>query len=424
MRKPKRTAISERRRPLTNASPRALILFSLPFILVGAGVLIWLAILPLFDVMSAKNWVAVPAHIELAEVITHPGDDDSGESYSLRVSYTYSYNENYYRSTRYGFYDAGSDGARGEKIRQVQALNADAPQTAYVNPDNPFEAVLNRGISWFRTLVVGLGFGGLFLVAGLFIIWTGFAREKSSHQPLESAPLSATPNALPNTLSHSAKTANQRQQRDNVRRTAPTHSIGTPLTPEFGEFRNRLLAIVIFAVIWNAITWMFAGPIIGELENLWSFSGIFMNLFVLVGFALIGGVGYTALAMTNPRISLTLASPSVLVGDTLSVYWQADGRLERLDNLRISLIGEEQASYTRGTDTLTDKAVFYAQPIMINPTDISIGKGSATFNIPDDTMPSWESDNNAIAWRLHVSSDIRRFPNIDESYPIVVVAEK
>jgi hypothetical protein len=148
---------------------------------------------------------------------------------------------------------------------------------------------------------------------------------------------------------------------------------------------------------------------------------IFMIPFVLVGLALLGGVVYTALALANPRPCLTLTPGCPRLGAELRVEWRLSGRVSRIHHLRIVLRGREEATYQRGTDTVTDKKTFAVYDLVDTSNDWEIGRGVASVTVPEDTMHSFEATHNKIVWTLAVKGEIQRWPDVDDAFPITIL---
>jgi hypothetical protein len=55
-------------------------------------------------------------------------------------------------------------------------------------------------------------------------------------------------------------------------------------------------------------------------------------------------------------------SNGVRLGQGLSVEWAVAGRAERIARLLITLEGRERATFSRGTDTITEHQVFARLP--------------------------------------------------------------
>lgn len=147
-----------------------LALFGLPFAAVGLGLLL-LSVLPtLYDWSAMQGWQPVPATLASAETVASRGSKST--TYSVKAEYHYRVAGQEYTGHRVAI-GSGSDNV-GEFQQELgarleAAQRSGTPVQAWVNPDNPAEAVLDRslrpGMLAFK-LVFALVFGG----AGLGIM--------------------------------------------------------------------------------------------------------------------------------------------------------------------------------------------------------------------------------------------------------------
>ena len=86
----------------------------------------------------------------------------------------------------------------------------------------------------------------------------------------------------------------------------------------------------------------------------------------------------------------------------------------------MTLEGREEARYRRGTDTHTDTHVFHRATLREVGESMSVARGTTSLRIPDDTMHTFTADNNKIVWTIKMHGDIKRWPDIDESFDITV----
>jgi hypothetical protein len=96
------------------------------------------------------------------------------------------------------------------------------------------------------------------------------------------------------------------------------------------------------------------------------------------------------------------------------------GLVSRLNNLKIVLNGREEAHYRRGTNHHTDTHTFYEATILETSESMRIERGMTTVTIPANTMHTFLSSNNKIIWSLKVSGDISVWPDVDETFDILV----
>lgn len=130
--------------------------------------------------------------------------------------------------------------------------------------------------------------------------------------------------------------------------------------------------------------------------------------------------GYQLLALTNPRAEIDLEVDEVGIGDLVEVPWRLVGSTSRLGSLTIALVGREEASYTRGTDRVTDRHDFFERVLLRSEDVVTTPRGQLELRVPKDGVPSFESDSNKIAWLLRFSSPIRRWPDVADEIALPV----
>lgn len=141
----------------------ALLLFSLPFALVGLGTLV-LAVIPnLYDWARMQSWQPVEATLLSADI--KYGDADGTTTYNVVASYNYLYNGQRYQGSRIGISEKG-DNIGDWQQRTFGEIQKMRPLRVWVNPNNPSESIYDRNLRWeklgFYMIFVLLfgGFGG------------------------------------------------------------------------------------------------------------------------------------------------------------------------------------------------------------------------------------------------------------------------
>jgi len=378
---------------------RGSLLFFSIFALVGGGMLYPLGIRPILKTVQAESWEQRPCKILRARVRSH--DSDDGTTYSVDIFYEYEFAGRTYRSSRYGFIGGSSSGYSGKK-RIVDRYKKAKNPVCYVNPKDPSEAVLKRGlrpgllVCLIPLPFLAVGVGGL--------VWTLGRKGRASR--------ASEPQWLPRAGAASQPEAYLRADGD---------SGPVVLRPRYSPMA-KLLRTVALALFWNGIVSIFVYQAVqgfrrGRPE--W-FLTVFMVPFVLVGLAIIAGVFYQLLALLNPRPVLRLSSRRIPLGGAAELSWEFSGRAGLIRRLRIVLNGREEATYRRGTKTRTDKNVFYELPLVETEQRHEVRSGQVGLVIPPDTMHSFEAANNKIVWELEVHGDIKRWPDVKESFKITV----
>ena len=370
----------------TGGGPKFMIGLGLLFTVVGAAVFTFLFAVPALRTLESLGWETRPCTIVRSTVRSWSTDD--GTSYRGDVLYEYSAHGRTWRSNRVTFFSALASGrTQARAMRERYPSGADF--VAWVDPEEPNRSLLERE---FRVMyLLGL-LPLLFLIAGAALVRSGWKKlhseEKRLLQTTRDEPRSAGPRVLKPQLS--------------------------PVGKVFGT--------LFFALFWNGIVSIF----VWQAWKGWQsghpdwFLSIFMIPFVLVGIASFFFVGHFALALANPRPRITLQQGEPCLGDELRVDWHFTGRSSRLTHLEIFLEGREEATYQRGTDTVTDREVFATHAMVETGNDWEIPRGTATLAIPDDTMHSFAAGNNKIIWEIKVKGEIPRWPDVDQNFPITL----
>lgn len=185
------------------------------------------------------------------------------------------------------------------------------------------------------------------------------------------------------------------------------------LKPKFSP-KAKLIGSIVAAVVWNGIVLVFLVNM-----SVHSFS-LFMIPFIIIGLALIGLVVYCVLASFNPRPTFIVNSSQIPTGSTAHLDWHLTGRIDRLKTLTITLRAKEEASYKAGKNQHTDTNIFFKKEIYCASALDIHETGQADFDIPADTMHSFESEHNKILWGITVNGSIEKWPDIREEYKITV----
>lgn len=152
------------------------------FFIAGVGIFLW-GLVSIYDAFQARNWQPVEATITHVEQVISRGDDST--TYGVKGSFNYEYQGKRYTSNKLNFY-TGTDNIgdyQQDFYRELQQVkNSKRTITAYVNPDNPAEAVIDKDIRWGM-----LGFQSIFLLvfggAGLgIIIASRYVKKKAAKE--------------------------------------------------------------------------------------------------------------------------------------------------------------------------------------------------------------------------------------------------
>lgn len=384
-----------------------LIAFGACFALFGSIFVVAFFVLPMWHVIEARSWQEVPCTILESHVERAAG---KGSTYRVAVRYRYLREMDGappggYESTRYSF-ATGSSSGRDSKQAVVDRLPPGLRTTCWVDPHEPSEAVLVRGITsgmWFG--LISLVFPAVGIAVIVFALRLRRKERLRQDGQLGLSDEVATPAA-----------------------TFPADPLGDTTGPQVlipAQTRlTKFLQALLFTAFWNGVTWFILGfwliPAWQRGEAV-GFPLILLSVFALIGLGMVGVTIHAALAMTNPRIRVTVNRRSCRPGDTWELSWECLGDARQLQNLCLALEGVEEATYRRGTTTTTDTSVFCRLPVAAADDGRTITSGRAAITIPDDAVPTFTAPNNKLHWRLIVRGEIPRWPDISDDYAVLIL---
>jgi hypothetical protein len=382
--------ISEAKKPKgSRGSRKTGILFFSIFFLFGFGFLYGFFLKPVIKIQTAKSWTQTECKIISSAVQRHSGDDS--DTFSVDILYEYNVDGTKYKSNKYSCMSGSSSGHSGKR-KIVNAHKPGSTTTCFVNPDDPFDAVINRGYT--ATLFFGL-IPLIFVVIGLTGIiysirgprrkpWTGYKAEWMPKPKTDSAP----------------------GQRAILK---PTHTGA-----------GKIIFLLIFWIIWTGVVaFMFISRAKGDGPP-WFFCGVFGLADIGIFSALI----YTFLASFNAKPTVIISNAQPRLGETINISYLLKGKTSAISALTLHIEGREEATYTRGTDTVTDKDIFETIELVETEDSLEIQKGSIDVNIPETTIHSFAATNNKIVWCIKIHGDINRWPDINQEYELIVLPKE
>ena len=380
------------------ASSSPAILFFLIFGLAGLGIFCGLVIPKALEWADMRGWKETPAEIIRSRLASR--SDSDGTVYSIDLFYRYTVNGREHRSNRYGLIGGSSSGRKGKQA-VVSAHPPGSALTVFVDPDEPWRAVVKRDPGWGALLALfplpfmAVGFGGLW--------WTLKKRAKK-------APVSS-------------------------RRAAPApRQIGSaPLAAgEWARLRTVPLGgfviVLVFALFWNG----FIGFALRD--NLQDFGrggggawiggvfSLFLIPFILVGLGLLAAVVYMFLALFGPVFELSIDEAALLPGAATSVRWRRAGGWGQPRSFTLLLVGREEATYQNGSSSSTAKSVFHEQVIFETTVPAATERGHATLAIPQEAVPTFNGRNNRIRWLIDLRAGVPRLPDVNAERELLVHA--
>lgn len=362
------------------------------FAAAGVGMFFGLIVPKGIDYFAMKGWVETPAEVLWSRVRSH--SDDDGTTYSADVFYRYRFEGRDYRSNRRGVM-GGSSSGRASKQRFVDAHPAGASIVCYVDPDDPNRAVLERRLGWWALFAL---FPLPFAAIGLGGLWWMFVGRKRK-----------------------ARKAGTRS----TGKVIDSESGEDELVTKGGSVGRRLLGLlgaILLAAFWNGIVSVF----VWQAQKEWQRGGspwfltIFLIPFVLIGIGLIIHIFYRFFAIFSPRYAVSIGNRHLTPGAGTTVSWRREGGGGEPRRLSWWLVGREEATYRRGTDTRTDTAIFFERSLFDTQTRLMMPKGEVELSLPADAVPSFRGRHNKVRWFLLLHADVPGRPDVRDEYEVDV----
>jgi len=366
-----------------------LILFALPF--AAAGLFVgFLAVKMLWLWIEVRDWQEVPARIVHTELITNTGDDSN--TYTVEAKYLYEFRGATYEGDRVGL-SIGSDNIGSfhqDKHRELSRYQAQGePFRCYVNPDDPSQAVLFRGLRWGLFALMGV-FSLLFTGVGVGLMVGGSWGKRQLHK--EEELVAANPQEpwrWKNDWAAGRITATGKTQ---------------------------FLLPAIMAVFWNLISapllFLLPKEVI-ENDNHLALIGLIFPL-VGIGLAIWAIRSYIRWKKFGDSVFEMSTFPGV-IGGPLAGRVLTSVNLKPSDGFHLTLNCIHRVTRGSGDDRRTSESILWQQvqhlereSAEFDPTRSEI---PVDFQIPFDASPTEErSDDDQILWRLQVEAEV---PGVD-----------
>jgi hypothetical protein len=371
-------------RRLRQASKGLSLVIGLAFTLIGGGMSWWTLVKPGLKVADARSWTEVPGVVEFSRVVSIRGNKGS-RTYRPEILFRYEVGGRTYRSSAVTFFSGSSSGLESKK-QLVDRHPAGARVVCWVNPQNPADAVLNRDFSalaWLGVLAL------VFFLIGVAV--------------------------LSGTLTKGRRTEVLRPVAEaSVSQTLSLRAASTPL--------GRVFIALAVALFWNGIISIFIGLFIkgwNQGRTDWGLA-LFLIPFAVIGLALLGWLVRETLALANPRPSLQLSPGRLVSGQRVRVRWSFSGAVDRLDHLKITLMGRESAVRRRGKHTQTETSVFKRIILADTAERVRFREGETEISLPLDAPPSFEAEGQKLEWLIQVEGRIARWPDVQVDFPVTL----
>ncbi|MEQ8190192.1 MAG: DUF3592 domain-containing protein [Candidatus Eremiobacterota bacterium] len=357
------------------------------FFIAGIVTTYFLTYKPLVKFIDAQSWTETPCRVISSKIVTHEGDEST--TYSADILYVYNVKGIEYKSNRYRYFS--SSGSHRGATRLKDKYPPGSETVCYVNPSNPGEATLKRNFTkgmpvyFLPFLFILVGAGGIY----------GFLKKDKE--------ISA--------LKPSSGGAGYEINKEGLKKFVK-------LKPQISRY-VKFTGILILALLWNGIISIPLTELIEGFKKVTILTCFAIGIipFVLIGLFLAGSCIYYLLTLFNPVPELVLSRHPLVPGEMTELSWTTGGNAGAVKKYLIYIEGREEVKYNDSDDHHTFRTINLTETENL----YEIEKGSVSFTLPEDTVHSFESEHNKIAWSLHVVGEIKYWPDIHEEFAITVL---
>lgn len=188
----------------------------------------------------------------------------------------------------------------------------------------------------------------------------------------------------------------------------------------------QLLVVGVFSLIWNGMVGVLIVLAVGKHltgDPDWYLTTMVVPFLAIGVTSLYRGLRLLLLTTAIGPTSLEISDHPIYPGRRYQIYLTQAGRL-RVKSLKVLLVCDEEATYRQGTDTRTERRRVFEQSIFQN-RDFEILPGipyehECELEFPSDVMHSFQSDHNAVQWRLVVCGVVEKWSKYERIFPIIV----
>ncbi|MDB6121793.1 MAG: hypothetical protein JWQ71_786, partial [Pedosphaera sp.] len=362
---------------------------------IGFSFMVWLQ--PLRNFNKSSHWQQTSCTILSSGIRTET--HHQGQSFHPEVVFLYQVAGQEYKSSRLDF-SSGLDASYSDAEKIVSAFPVGLKTVCYFNPANPQEAVLRRSfhVEWFFALFAA----GMFAI-GILLISTALGGVLGWHgQPRHFTGISPK----------------------NVRGFDPQK-----LRPE-KPVGFYLAGSVVLAITCSLLAAALLPKSAKSLQ-----SGHLDLIYVLYGLGAAFGIFYF-LRQAKKFLSASLNPPPVFklnpgfltLGEPAELEWTFGRKASKLQKWHILLEGREEAqvmvvvpSLHGGTkDEKTQKRTFLRMPLAEVEADADRLTGLIKFQVPANTMHSFEGRKSKIIWSLQVESWLANGEMVEHNFKVFI----
>jgi hypothetical protein len=188
----------------------------------------------------------------------------------------------------------------------------------------------------------------------------------------------------------------------------------------------QLLAMTIFAMLWNFVVCLLTVSVIGGHaagRHEWLLSVLLLPFWVVCYWSVRAFLQLLVLNSGMGQTTVEISDLPLTPGRECQAVIAQQGHVA-MKSLQLWLVCEEEATFTQGTDIRTEAREVYRQSCF-ERRDFRIDSGvpftdTCSIPVPPTAMHSFQSAHNLVRWKLVVRGESETWPLFERGFPIVI----
>lgn len=187
----------------------------------------------------------------------------------------------------------------------------------------------------------------------------------------------------------------------------------------------RLLAMTIFAMLWNFVVCLLTVKVISHHlggQHEWILTILLVPFWVVCYWSIRSFLQLLVVHNGMGQTTVEISDLPLIPGREYQAVVAQHGQIS-MKTLQVCLVCEEEATFTQGTDTRTEVRQVYRR-VCFERSDFQIEPAipfaaSCSIPMPADAMHSFQSPHNAVRWKIVVYGEADKWPAFERGFPIV-----
>lgn len=188
----------------------------------------------------------------------------------------------------------------------------------------------------------------------------------------------------------------------------------------------QLLATTIFAMLWNFVVCLLTVSVISRHiagQHEWLLTALLLPFWAVCYWSVRAFLQLLVVHSGMGQTTLEISELPLVPGREYQAVVAQHGHVT-MKLLELSLVCEEEATFTQGTDIRTEVREVFRQ-LCLARRDFRIELGipftqACNIRVPATAMHSYQSPHNVVRWKLVVRGEAESWPTFERGFPLVI----